>query len=75
MAHPDLAAILELPIEERLEIVAVICDSIVNDTHAPELTGEQLAELERRLAEVDENPEAGEPWEAVRQRILTSLRR
>jgi putative addiction module component (TIGR02574 family) len=33
---------------------------------------EQLAEIEQRLAELDENPEAGEPWEEVRARILDS---
>ncbi len=38
-----------------------------------EIHEEQLAELEKRLAELDENPEAGEPWETVRARLLDSL--
>lgn len=27
------------------------------------------AELERRLADLDENPDAGSPWEEVRSRL------
>ena len=38
-----------------------------------ETTEEQLVELESRLAELDEHPEAGEPWDTVRARILDSL--
>ena len=38
-----------------------------------ETTEEQLAELGKRLVELDENPEAGEPWEVVRARILEAL--
>lgn len=33
----------------------------------------QLAELEKRLAELDENPKSGEAWETVRARILAAL--
>jgi putative addiction module component (TIGR02574 family) len=38
-----------------------------------ETAEEQLAELESRLAELDEHPEAGESWDTVRARILDSL--
>jgi putative addiction module component (TIGR02574 family) len=75
MPRPDLTAILELPIEARLEIVAVICDSIVEEARSPLVTPQQLAELERRLAEADADPDGGEPWDSVRERILNSLRR
>jgi putative addiction module component (TIGR02574 family) len=37
------------------------------------LDEDQLAELEKRLAELDENPEPGESWETVRARILATL--
>lgn len=30
---------------------------------------EQLTEIEKRLTELDENPEPGEPWEKVRARL------
>ncbi|HEU4429091.1 MAG TPA: addiction module protein [Myxococcota bacterium] len=75
MPRPDLTAILDLPIEARLEIVAVICDSIVEEARVGELTAGQLADLERRLADADAHPESGEPWDRVRERILSSLRR
>ena len=75
MARPDLTAILDLPIETRLEIVAVICDSIVEEARSPLVTPEQLADLERRLAAADADPDGGEPWGVVRERIRSSLRR
>lgn len=37
------------------------------------LPEEQLAELEKRLAELDENPEPGESWNMIRARILETL--
>ena len=75
MPRPDLTAILDLPIETRLEIVAVICDSIVEEARSPLVTPEQLADLERRLAAADADPDGGEPWGVVRERIRSSLRR
>lgn len=38
-----------------------------------ETTPEQLAELERRLAELDAAPECDESWDTVKARILESL--
>ena len=38
-----------------------------------ELTDEQRALIEERLAELDENPEAGDSWEVVKARILESV--
>ncbi|MGH8739185.1 MAG: addiction module protein [Burkholderiales bacterium] len=34
------------------------------------MSDELKAELDRRLAEFEANPEAGSPWEEVRERIV-----
>jgi putative addiction module component (TIGR02574 family) len=47
-----LSDVLELPIDERLKLVEAIWDSIAEVPEAVELTEEQRAELDRRLAEL-----------------------
>lgn len=37
------------------------------------LTPEQMAELDRRLADLDAHPEAGVPWEQVRAELEAEL--
>jgi putative addiction module component (TIGR02574 family) len=38
-----------------------------------QLTAEQRAELDRRIADHDANPDAGTPWPEARERIGKSL--
>ena len=70
MSHAALEAILRLTVEERLEIVQELWDSIAGDPDAFVLTDEQREELERRLAAADADPSSGSPWEVVRERLL-----
>ena len=53
-----------LPVEERLALVEDIWDSIAADSAALPLTDAQRAELDRRLAEHEANPDDVVPWEA-----------
>ena len=60
----------QLTVEQRLYLMGEIWDS---------LTAQQLpipdshrAELDRRLNAADADPNAGEPWEAVRERLQKS---
>jgi putative addiction module component (TIGR02574 family) len=48
----------QLPLDERIRLVEDLWDSIANDQQALQLTGEQRAELDRRLDayEMDQNP-------------------
>ena len=62
--------ILELPVTERLRLVELIWDSIAAVPEAVPVSDELKAELDRRLKEFETNPEAGLPWEEVRERIL-----
>ena len=62
----------KLSIEERLELVGDIWDSIVEDGGPPfELTAEQQAEIERRVAAYQADPSIGMPWEQVRDELLS----
>lgn len=58
-----------LPIPERIELVQAIWDSIAESPEPLPLDEAQIAELERRLVEYQQNPEAGSTWEEVKERI------
>ena len=69
MATVRLSDILSLPIGERIRLVEDIWDSIARESEALPLTAEQGAELDRRMVEYEADPEEGEPWEVVYERI------
>lgn len=60
----------DLPVAERLKLVEAIWDSIAQSPDTLPLTDVHKAELERRLAEYELNPEAGSNWAEVKERIL-----
>jgi putative addiction module component (TIGR02574 family) len=62
--------ILELPVDERIRLVELIWESIAAVPEAVPVSDELKVELDRRLAEFEANPEAGSPWEEVRERIV-----
>jgi putative addiction module component (TIGR02574 family) len=64
-----MSELMELSVEERLELVQDLWDSIA-DENLPPLTEEQMAEMDRRIAEHEKQPERASPWEAVRGRLL-----
>ena len=55
-----------LPVMDRIELAERLWDSAVEEGRDPDLTVEQLAELERRAEELRRNPEIGIPWEEIR---------
>ena len=67
----DLAEVLALPIEERIQLAQSIWDSVAAVPEAVQLTEEQRVELEIRLKEYRDNPKAGSPWPEVRERIIS----
>lgn len=69
MKQFPVAEILELPVAERIRLVELIWDSIAAVPEAVPVSSELKAELDRRLAEFEANPEAGSPWDEVRKRI------
>ena len=64
-----LDEVLQLPVPERIRIVEAIWDSIADNPEALELSDEQKAELDRRLEDLEKNPNAGSPWSEVCDRI------
>lgn len=66
-----LAEVTKLDVEERLDLVHAIWDSIADHPDAvPPLTDAQRAELDRRLADAEANPGAGISWEEMRRELL-----
>ena len=65
-----LSDVLELPVAERLKLIEAIWDSIAEVPESLALTETQRAELDRRLADYEKNPDIGSPWPEVKARIL-----
>jgi len=65
--------ILRLPVGERLELAEEIWESVELSATQPPLPDWQKQLLDERIADDDAEPEAGSPWEEVKQRILSSL--
>lgn len=70
MRQVSVAEILELPVAERIRLVELIWDSIAAVPEAIPISDELKAELDRRLAEFEADPDAGSPWEEIRARIV-----
>jgi putative addiction module component (TIGR02574 family) len=69
MKSITLEEVLRLPIDERIRIVDAIWDSIAENPETLDLSDEQRAELDRRLEDLERNPDAGSPWSEVRDRL------
>ncbi|MBL4622056.1 MAG: addiction module protein [Immundisolibacteraceae bacterium] len=54
---------------EKILLAEKLWDSVAADQQLLPLTSEQKSELDTRLANYYANPEAGEPWDKVRNRI------
>jgi putative addiction module component (TIGR02574 family) len=69
----DIAATLNeisiLSVEERIQLVQAIWDSIAAEQIYPDLTDAQRQELDRRVSDYDSNPENVMTWEEIRTSI------
>ena len=63
-----------LDIDEQIELVEAIWDSIVSRGAAPSLTEAQKTELDRRLADHLASPDDVVPWVEVKAAALAKIR-
>ncbi len=59
----------QLSVAQRILLVEEIWDSVVAEAEDLPLTEAQKQDLERRLGEYNDNPDAGSSWEDVRARL------
>lgn len=64
-----LADLLTLSLAERLQLVEDLWDSIAAESATLPLSPDQKVEVDRRLAEHDQNPASAIPWEDVQARL------
>jgi putative addiction module component (TIGR02574 family) len=65
----------QLSVEEQIELVEALWDSIVERDAVPGPTETQKAELDWRLSEHAANPDDVVPWSEVKDSALTRIRR
>jgi len=66
MNNISITDILELPLQERIQLVELIWDSVAAVPEAVEVSPALKAELERRMIEFERNPEPGYSWDQVK---------
>ena len=60
-----LDAVRAWPVDDQVRLVDLIQDELLSQDDDSELPPELMAELDRRIAEVEANPEDGIPWDQV----------
>ncbi len=65
--------IAEMPIEERINLVEDIWDSIAELPEAVKIPEWHKVELAKRLQAYHDNPQAGSPWSEIKKRIFEGL--
>ena len=55
--------------EDQAQLVQRLRDRLEDQAYELELTDGQKAELDRRLAAYEQNPDAGSSWEEVKGRL------
>jgi putative addiction module component (TIGR02574 family) len=61
-----------LPIPQRMQLVEDIWNSIAAEGQLSEVPTSHKEELDRRLADLEKNPEAGSTWDEVKSRLSKS---
>ena len=69
MSPTQLGEILSLSVEERIQLVEAIWDSIAEHPESLPITDAQRKELDRRLADHQKAPHAARPWSQVRDSL------
>ena len=62
-----------LNVEERLELIETLWESLVADPSCIPVTDAQKRMLDERLNEIDSGDDVGIPWRNVKARVQTKL--
>lgn len=65
----SITDILQLPVQERIQLVELIWDSVAAVPEALHVSPELKAELELRMIEFEKNPESGYSWDQVKSSL------
>lgn len=71
MVVKNLDELLALDVARRLDLIARLWDSVVDDSHHFPVTEGEKQLLAQRLKEDDEDPDAAIPWEDIRDDFLS----
>jgi putative addiction module component (TIGR02574 family) len=66
----NLAELLELPVEQRLQLVEAIWDSLVEIPEAIPISEDVREELDRRLAAYYDDPSSVRPWREIKAELF-----
>ncbi|MCP5351901.1 MAG: addiction module protein [Chromatiales bacterium] len=66
---------LHLSIDERIELAEALWNSVLETGAEPDLSAQQRDELDRRIADMAENPDDGVSWEAAKAAALARIRK
>jgi putative addiction module component (TIGR02574 family) len=66
----DLSELLQLPVDQRLQLVEAIWDSLVEVPEAVPISDDVREELDRRLAAYYEDPSSARPWQEIKQELF-----
>ena len=69
MTYAFVADILELSVQERIQLVELIWESVAAFPQALVVSPECKSDLNARLAEFERDPEAGYSWDQVKAQL------
>ena len=69
MTQISFADILALPVQERIQLVELIWESVAAFPQAVEVSPELKSDLAARLVDFERDPEAGYAWEQVKDSL------
>ncbi len=69
MTNFSVAEILALPVQERINLVELIWESVAAVPQAIEVSPEIKSELAARLVEFERDPDAGYSWDEVKEKL------
>jgi len=69
MRQSLLAEASKLSVDERIELVEAIWDTVAADAPTLPIPEAHRAELDCRLEDLANDPDAGSPWDEVRTRL------